>query len=107
VRCREVRRRWPRRVLPAIFISANCCTEHIVDGLAAGAHDYMAKPVNRDELVARVRAQLRARDAVRSRLPVPHRALDVLANGVHSANLLPGEHVVGKEERTTRAWGCA
>jgi DNA-binding NtrC family response regulator len=62
---REVRRLYPDRVLPSIFVSSNCRTEHIVDGLDAGAQDYMTKPVNKEELIARVRAHLRLQDVVR------------------------------------------
>lgn len=57
---------YPDRVLPSIFISANYATENIVDGLAAGAQDYLAKPVDKRELIARVRAQLRLSEVVRS-----------------------------------------
>lgn len=63
--CREVRTRYPDTVLPSIFVSSNCQPEHIVDGLAAGAQDYMTKPVNRSELIARVRVHLRMKDRVR------------------------------------------
>jgi EAL domain-containing protein (putative c-di-GMP-specific phosphodiesterase class I) len=47
-----------------------------VQGLEAGANDYLAKPVDLDELVARVRAQVRERDAWRSRVAdvLHHRA---------------------------------
>lgn len=63
--CSEVRRQYPHRFLPTIFISSNCQPEHIVDGLAAGAQDYMTKPVNKQELVARIHAQLQQRTRVR------------------------------------------
>ena len=56
--CREVRRRYTDSVLPAIFVSSNSRPEHIVDGLAAGAQDYMTKPVNKSELIARVQSHL-------------------------------------------------
>lgn len=37
-----------------------------MDGLAAGAQDYMTKPVNKQELVARIHAQLQQRTRVRN-----------------------------------------
>eukprot|EP00892_Ulva_mutabilis_P010064 jgi/Ulvmu1/742/UM010_0115.1 len=59
--CRHVRRLYPACVLPTIFVSANSRPEHIVDGFAAGAQDYMAKPINKSELLARVHAQLESK----------------------------------------------
>lgn len=44
--------------LPIIMVSAKSQPQHIVEGLSKGANDYMAKPINRDELLARIRAQL-------------------------------------------------
>lgn len=44
---------------PAIMLSAYRETDHRVSGLDAGADDYLGKPFEGAELVARVRAQLR------------------------------------------------
>ena len=52
---------------PVIFLTAHAHTNARVDGLDAGAVDYVVKPFERDELKARVRAALRtktARDAL-------------------------------------------
>ena len=55
--------RWARERLPAnlpVLFMTNCSSEDdIVAGLAAGADDYMIKPIRRGELVARVQALLR------------------------------------------------
>lgn len=45
--------------ISAIFLSAKSQSEDIVIGLDAGADDYICKPFHLDELLARVRAQLR------------------------------------------------
>ena len=42
-----------------IFLSARAETHDIVNGLDAGADDYVCKPFNLEELLARIRAQLR------------------------------------------------
>jgi two-component system OmpR family response regulator len=45
--------------MPAIFLTARAATEDKVNGLAGGADDYMTKPFQVAELVARVRVVLR------------------------------------------------
>jgi DNA-binding response OmpR family regulator len=55
--------RWARDRLPAnlpvLFMTSRSGEDDIVAGLAAGADDYMIKPIRRGELVARVQALLR------------------------------------------------
>jgi EAL domain-containing protein (putative c-di-GMP-specific phosphodiesterase class I)/FixJ family two-component response regulator len=53
------------RTLPVILVTAQGDVEERVQGLGAGADDYVTKPVHPDELVARVRAQLRGQAAWR------------------------------------------
>lgn len=45
--------------LPILFMTSHSSEDDIVAGLAAGADDYMIKPIRRGELVARVHALLR------------------------------------------------
>lgn len=55
--------RWTREKLsenlPVLFMTSRSGEDDIVTGLAAGADDYMIKPIRRGELVARVQALLR------------------------------------------------
>lgn len=44
--------------IPLIFMTGFSDTEHVVKGFAAGGVDYITKPVNPDELTARIRAHL-------------------------------------------------
>jgi EAL domain-containing protein (putative c-di-GMP-specific phosphodiesterase class I)/DNA-binding NarL/FixJ family response regulator len=60
---RTVRKREATRTLPIILVTAKADLDDRVEGLEAGADDYLAKPVVLDELVARVRAQLRGHAA--------------------------------------------
>jgi len=56
--CREIRRIERFRDLPVIFTTALNDSESIVKGFAAGGTDYVSKPINSAELLARVRAHL-------------------------------------------------
>lgn len=47
---------------PALFLSARAETYQRVEGLDAGADDYLPKPFSTTELLARVRAMLRRKD---------------------------------------------
>jgi len=44
---------------PILMLTARVGTEHIVEGLNTGADDYLVKPFELDELLARVRALMR------------------------------------------------
>ena len=61
----ELRGNPQTRTLPVILVTAQGEIEERVVGLGAGADDYVTKPVHPDELVARVRAQLRGQAAWR------------------------------------------
>jgi DNA-binding response OmpR family regulator len=54
---RQLRQRMP--ALPVLILTARDGVEDRVEGLNAGADDYLTKPFNRDELLARLQALLR------------------------------------------------
>ena len=64
--CRNLRRR--KISTPIIMLTALSATEEKIDGLDAGADDYLTKPFEFDELLARVRAILRRGEASESRV---------------------------------------
>lgn len=57
--CRELRKRGSRT--PVLMLTARAWVSQRVEGLDAGADDYLVKPFDRAELLARVRALLRRR----------------------------------------------
>jgi DNA-binding response OmpR family regulator len=56
--CTAIRAREESREIPVIFLTAQRDTEHIVRGFDAGGSDYVCKPFESRELIARVRVQL-------------------------------------------------
>ena len=58
---RAIREDYPRLMIPVILVSANGYEDQIVEGLAAGANDYITKPLGQKELVARILSQLRTK----------------------------------------------
>jgi len=57
--CRRLRERHETRLLPVIMITALNALEDKVQGLDLGADDFLSKPINRTELLAKVRSILR------------------------------------------------
>jgi DNA-binding response OmpR family regulator len=57
---REIRR--CRQTLPIVIVTAQDRAEQKVAGLDAGADDYVVKPFDLDELLARIRAHIRSRE---------------------------------------------
>ncbi len=61
--CREIRR--SRHSVPILMVTARDAVADRVDGLNSGADDYMTKPFEFPELLARVKALLRRQNLVR------------------------------------------
>ena len=56
--CRRLKQHKQSAAIPLIFISSSSDTEARVHGLSLGAVDFLSKPIQRDELLARVRTHL-------------------------------------------------
>jgi len=56
--CRELRKRYAPFETPVIFLSALDRSRTVILALDAGANDYLTKPFEREELLARVRNQI-------------------------------------------------
>lgn len=71
--------------LPVIFVTSKNSEADIVRALNAGADDYMVKPVQRGELLARIKAvsrRGRPPDASRTQLEFPPYRIDTLARTI-------------------------
>lgn len=78
--CRDLRAQGNR--VPIIFLTARGELQHKVAGLDAGADDYLPKPFEVAELLARVRANLRRTAAPTTTLTVGHITLDQIGRTV-------------------------
>ena len=117
---RELRDRGS--VVPVIMLTARSSTRDTVEGLDAGANDYMSKPFTFDELLARVRSRLRESpqpastalvhgdvvlDILGRRATVADREVELSAREFALAEQFlrnPG-HVLSREQLLSRVWG--
>jgi two-component system cell cycle response regulator len=60
--CRELKEGVLTRTIPVLILSAHDDKSEIIDGLQAGADDYVIKPINAEEVLARVDAHLRTKN---------------------------------------------
>lgn len=67
--CKQVRADPLMSDLPVLFLTAKSKEEDRIEGLRAGADDYLVKPFNLDELYLRVRAILRRMRVVTEKPP--------------------------------------
>jgi two-component system sensor histidine kinase ChiS len=57
--CRKVRDTYPDYALPIVMLTAKNQVSALVEGLTAGANDYLTKPISKNELLARLKTHLR------------------------------------------------
>ena len=105
---RRLRSEGATRDIPLIMLTARAGQEASVEGLEAGADDYLAKPFRADELIARVRAVLEraarrstARTAERAAAaPVPVADLDPAPPSTESNGQRPGPPAPRRQQET-------
>lgn len=76
---------------PMLVLTARGTTDDRVEGLDAGAEDYVVKPFEIDELLARLRALLRRHADTSTRLDLGERYLDVTSRRVAGGTAAPIE----------------
>ncbi|MFZ5600759.1 MAG: ATP-binding protein [Bacillota bacterium] len=62
--CREIRKSFTVSELPVLMLTARTTTQDIVMGMEAGANDYLTKPFDTDELLARVKTLIHLKQSV-------------------------------------------
>ncbi len=67
--CQELKSNLKTKHIPVIFITGCANTEDIVKGFKVGGVDYITKPFNKDELLARVSTHIEIK-TLRSLLPI-------------------------------------
>jgi len=82
--CKSIKGDSGLRHIPIIFIHEKPKTADLVAGFELGAHDYIAKPFNKDELVARVGSAVRVKLG-EDRLRHKNAKLEALAKHVRAA----------------------
>ncbi|HXV80753.1 MAG TPA: response regulator [Candidatus Binatia bacterium] len=60
--CRKIRENPATKILPIVMVTALDPSEERVKGIEAGADDFLTKPINQSELLARVRSLLRIKE---------------------------------------------
>jgi putative two-component system response regulator len=89
--CRRVKANSAHRLIPVVMITALDRTDDRVKALDAGADDFMSKPVERVELVARVRSALRLKSVYDS-LDSAEQVIFALAAAVEAKDPFTGKH---------------
>ncbi len=97
--CQHLKANPATETIPIIFITAKASKEGKLEGLDAGAVDYITKPIDLDETLARVRTQLRLQEMFHENLELQKRlgdarksaAVGAITQGIaHNLNNLLG-----------------
>ncbi|MGA3007957.1 MAG: response regulator, partial [Opitutaceae bacterium] len=74
--CQRLQEKEETRSIPVIFITARSSKEGKLEGLGVGAVDYITKPIDLDETLARVQTQLRFVEVNREMLDLQRRLVE-------------------------------
>lgn len=100
----KVRNHPDTKNIPVIFLSARAGEEAKVEGLAAGADDYLVKPFSAKELIARVESNIKI---ARSRIVAESNLRNIITQSPVSMAVMRGSRLVLEmvNERSLEIWG--
>jgi two-component system, sensor histidine kinase and response regulator len=75
--CRKLKEDPETKDTPIIFITAKSAKEDVLTGLDTGAVDYITKPLELDETLARIRTQLRVQQMHRENMDLMQRLAEI------------------------------
>jgi two-component system response regulator MprA len=94
--CREVKKQYPD--IPIVMLTGKSSSSDVVHGLSVGADDYVTKPFETQELIARVKARLRKNQPDDARYTVDDLVLDTktltVKRGATELSLSPQEYKI-------------
>jgi adenylate cyclase len=103
--CEKIRANDATRLLPVVMLTALHDVSHRIQGIAAGADDFLTKPFNREELLTRVKSLLRIKtlyDDIETRNVLLRRVIGRYVSEAVAAEIVadPGRHLkLGGEKR--------
>lgn len=112
--CQKLKADPTSATIPVLFVTARATKENKLEGLQAGAVDYITKPIDLEETLARVRTHLRLQDMFRQNLNLQERlgdarktaAVGAITQGIaHNLNNLLGV-VVGSLDLIKNGGEC-
>jgi signal transduction histidine kinase len=81
--CRKIRERYSLFDLPVLMLTAKNRIQDMIEGFQSGANDYIQKPFDKDELLARIQTLLELKSAVAASLVAGKARRAFLANMSH------------------------
>jgi PAS domain S-box-containing protein len=101
---KKIRNHPDRKLLPVIFLSARAGEDAKVEGLEAGADDYLVKPFSAKELQARVEANIKI---AKARIAAENNLRKVIMQSPVAMTIIKGKNFVIEiaNERATELWG--
>ncbi|MBW4680245.1 MAG: response regulator [Microcoleus vaginatus WJT46-NPBG5] len=78
--CQKIRERFPAHELPIVMLTAKNQVQDIIEGFESGANDYLSKPIQKGEMLARIKTHLNlAKLTLAYGRFVPHNFLNFLS----------------------------